>query len=424
MASAWVFSRLGRSRGPLLPFYMEMPPYRLPSLRSVALAVWDAVPGLPAQGRQDHPGHDDRAVAAAQPAGPAPRDLRRAGVDPADQHRGLDVRHRPQLRGRRSASSSSRSSSRSASTGGSTSACSPPSRPREVFVATLGQVAVGGEPRRPAGALETMTVQEGPRAGEPLFTAAGARRAAGLLPLRAAVHVDRSGVLRRESGSWRWPAIAFGYLFAIAWMMALLRPDRGRGGDLSVTPEPLVPVHPETVAEDTRPLRWAQPVGALGFVGPACGTLPPALQAPVHDGTVASISVQPAAVLIRSARARTGPRRGRGCAPPCRPPSPSPATGDPRPRRLGRRRAADGRGRGDRGRGRQLRPLARRRGHAAVACPGRRGRGQPERRVPPLPRLATSPSPTASRSRCASSTLRSAPSPHAPTPARPATAAC
>ncbi len=29
-------------------------------------------------------------------------------------------------------------------------------------------------------------------------------------------------VLRRESGSWRWPALAFGYLFVVAWGMAFL----------------------------------------------------------------------------------------------------------------------------------------------------------------------------------------------------------
>ena len=29
-------------------------------------------------------------------------------------------------------------------------------------------------------------------------------------------------VMRRESGSWRWPAIAFGYMFVLAWSMAWL----------------------------------------------------------------------------------------------------------------------------------------------------------------------------------------------------------
>jgi ferrous iron transport protein B len=27
-------------------------------------------------------------------------------------------------------------------------------------------------------------------------------------------------VLRRESGSWKWPAIAFSYMFVLAWVLA------------------------------------------------------------------------------------------------------------------------------------------------------------------------------------------------------------
>lgn len=30
------------------------------------------------------------------------------------------------------------------------------------------------------------------------------------------------GVLRRETGTWRWPLIAFGYMFVLAWVMAFL----------------------------------------------------------------------------------------------------------------------------------------------------------------------------------------------------------
>ena len=29
-------------------------------------------------------------------------------------------------------------------------------------------------------------------------------------------------VMRRETGTWRWPAIAFSYMFVLAWSMALL----------------------------------------------------------------------------------------------------------------------------------------------------------------------------------------------------------
>jgi ferrous iron transport protein B len=28
--------------------------------------------------------------------------------------------------------------------------------------------------------------------------------------------------MRRESGSWKWPALAFGYMFALAWVLALV----------------------------------------------------------------------------------------------------------------------------------------------------------------------------------------------------------
>lgn len=30
------------------------------------------------------------------------------------------------------------------------------------------------------------------------------------------------GVMRRETGGWKWPAIAFSYMFALAWIMALI----------------------------------------------------------------------------------------------------------------------------------------------------------------------------------------------------------
>ena len=29
-------------------------------------------------------------------------------------------------------------------------------------------------------------------------------------------------VMRRETNTWRWPAFAFGYMFVLAWVMALV----------------------------------------------------------------------------------------------------------------------------------------------------------------------------------------------------------
>ena len=90
---------------------------------------------------------------------------------------------------------------------------------REVFVATLGQVAAAENPEDPAAALAQMTVTDGPRAGEPLFTPP---TIAALLVffLYALQCTSTIGVMRRETGSWKWPAIAFGYMFVLAWVMA------------------------------------------------------------------------------------------------------------------------------------------------------------------------------------------------------------
>ena len=218
MASAWLFSRLGRNRGPLLPFYMEMPPYRIPSLRSTLRAVGDAcVVFLRKVSRiivvttiilwllLNLPG---RSVAEMQAAGVDTADSaattsyvidHSAGaavgrfVGPVFEPLGFDWRINIGILASLSA--------------------------RETFVATLGQVAAADDPENPADALRAMTVDSGPRAGQPLFTAPVL---ASLLVffLYALQCMSTIGVLRRESGSWKWPAIAFGYLFAVAWVMA------------------------------------------------------------------------------------------------------------------------------------------------------------------------------------------------------------
>ncbi len=220
MASAWVFSKLGRSRGPLMPFYMEMPPYRLPSPRSMVLAVWEPSKGflrkvgkiilvttivlwallnLPARGETEISAAgidtgDDAAVSAyvldhsyAASAG--------RFVAPVFDPLGFDWRINVGVLASLSA--------------------------REVFVATLGQVAAAEDPDNPSNALEQMTVQDGPQAGEKLFTPAVVA-ALMVFFLYALQCMSTVGVMRRESGSWRWPAIAFGYMFVLAWVMALL----------------------------------------------------------------------------------------------------------------------------------------------------------------------------------------------------------
>ncbi|MFE2380674.1 ferrous iron transporter B [Streptomyces misionensis] len=220
MATAWVFKRFSSRGGPVLPFYMEMPSYRLPRPRAVADAIWSACKGFLAKvGRiilvvtvglwllLSLPMHSD-----AQ--------LRSAGVDPADRTAvsAYEVDH-----------------SYAADIGhviepvfeplgfdwrinvgvlGSLSA-------REVFVATLGQVAAAQNPDQPTEALTHMTYTDGPHQGQKLFTPA---TTAALLVffLYALQCMSTIGVMRRETGSWKWPAVAFGYMFVLAWTMAFV----------------------------------------------------------------------------------------------------------------------------------------------------------------------------------------------------------
>ncbi|TWP37387.1 ferrous iron transporter B [Leekyejoonella antrihumi] len=221
MATAWVFKAVSSRGGPALPFYMEMPSYRLPRARSIALSVWDSCRGfLRKVGRiilvvtvvlwllLNLPMRGD-----AQ--------LRSAGVNPADKPA--------------AATSYVLDHSYAANVG---HAVEPAFEPlgfdwrinigvlaslsaREVFVATLGQVAAAENPDQPTKVLQQMTYTDGPHQGKKLFTPA---TTAALLVffLYALQCMSTIGVMRRETGGWRWPAVAFGYMFVLAWTMALL----------------------------------------------------------------------------------------------------------------------------------------------------------------------------------------------------------
>lgn len=220
MGMAWVFKRLGDRSGPILPFYMEMPSYRWPSWRSVALAVWDACKAflrkvttiilattiilwlllnLPVRSDSDLAAAgvdvgDDVGVSSYVIDHSYAADLGRA-VSPVFEPLGFDWRINIGVLASLSA--------------------------REVFVATLGQVAAATNPEEPTTALASMTRTDGPDAGTKLFDAP---TIAALLVffLYALQCMSTVGVLRRETGTWRWPAIAFTYMFVLAWGMAFL----------------------------------------------------------------------------------------------------------------------------------------------------------------------------------------------------------
>lgn len=221
MLTAWVFQRLAASGGQVaLPFYLELPPYRMPTARAVAMAMWTSalaflrkvttiimattvllwvLLNLPAQSDEE---------------------MRAAGVDPTDHA---------------AASSYTLEHSYAASIG---RAVEPVFEPlgfdwrvnvaviaslsaRETFVATMGQVASAENPADPQQALRELRHTSGDQEGELVFTAP---TLAALLVffVYALQCLSTMAIMRRESGSWRWPAIAFGYLFGVAWVMAWL----------------------------------------------------------------------------------------------------------------------------------------------------------------------------------------------------------
>jgi ferrous iron transport protein B len=92
---------------------------------------------------------------------------------------------------------------------------------REVFVATLGQVAAAQNPDEPRDSLAKMRVETGPDAGRLLFDPP---TIAALLVffVYALQCMSTVAVMRRETGRWRWPALAWVCMFVVAWLMALL----------------------------------------------------------------------------------------------------------------------------------------------------------------------------------------------------------
>ena len=218
MIAAWVFKRIVGRGATQLPFYMEMPSYRLPSARSVIIAVWDAckaflrkvagiimVVTIVLWGLLNFPAHSEDAMTAA-------------GVDVGDEA---------------AVTAYTLDNSYAATIGRAVSPVFDPLgfdwrinigvlsslAARETVVSTLGQVASAEDPEDPGESLEGMTHSDGPHAGEPVFTPS---TIAALLVffVYALQCASTLGVLRRETGTWRWSIIAFIYMGGLAWVMA------------------------------------------------------------------------------------------------------------------------------------------------------------------------------------------------------------
>ena len=218
MIAAWVFKRVTGRSGTVMPFYMEMPAYQIPSARSVIIAVWDAckaflrkvagiimVVTIVLWGLLNFPAHSEDAMTAA-------------GVDVGDEA---------------AVTAYTLDNSYAATIGRAVSPVFDPLgfdwrinigvlsslAARETVVSTLGQVASAEDPEDPGESLEGMTHSDGPHAGEPVFTPS---TIAALLVffVYALQCASTLGVMRRETGTWRWSIIAFIYMGGLAWVMA------------------------------------------------------------------------------------------------------------------------------------------------------------------------------------------------------------
>ncbi len=197
-------------RGDLLPFTMELPPYRFPSPTVLLAAMWSAAKvflrkagtiilgtslilwallNLPLREAETRGLPPTQAGAYVMNHSYA-ADVGKA-IAPVFRPLGFDWRTDVALVGSLSA--------------------------REVFVSTLGQVSAATNPANPRQALATMTDDHGHR----VFTAPTviALMAYFMFALQC---MSTIAVMRRETNSWRWPAFAFSYMFAVAWVMAVV----------------------------------------------------------------------------------------------------------------------------------------------------------------------------------------------------------
>lgn len=219
MIAASIAKRLQGSRDQL-PFYMELPPYRLPTAISVVSSMWVSgrtfvrkcgtiilatsivlwlLLNLPivSAAELEQAGIDatDSGAVATYTMDQSAAAWVGKAVEPVFEPLGFDWRINIGIIASLSA--------------------------RETFVATLGQISSADDPDDPSDALAQMTYLDGPNAGQPIFTPATIIAIIVFFAF-ALQCMSTVSVMRRETGSWKWPAIAFTYMFILAWCGAFI----------------------------------------------------------------------------------------------------------------------------------------------------------------------------------------------------------
>ena len=257
MAAAWAVKQLTDRGHILLPFYMEMPPYRMPRVRTVLIMVWDACKGfLKKAGTTitlttiilwvllNVPMRSDTQFEAFCASNTQCAAISAAVENPSSStvknDDGEVVTDPEELDKLLEAQKTSYTMDNSwAAKGGKV--VQPVFEPlgfdwrinvatlsslaaRETFVATLGQIAAAEDPEEPTTHLATMTYQQDTltnKAGDKLFNPATVV-AILVFFVYALQCMATAGAMRRETGSWKWPIIAFVYMFVTAWVMAAI----------------------------------------------------------------------------------------------------------------------------------------------------------------------------------------------------------
>jgi ferrous iron transport protein B len=193
-------------RGDSLPFYMELPPYRMPTLRLVATQVWGSARAFLRRAgtiilgvsvllwvllyfpRVEPPAGMDEAAAGRYAIERSFAGRIGHAIEPAIAPLGFDWKIGVGLLASLAA--------------------------REVIVATLAQIYAATD--EGASLREALRADVDPRTGRRVFEPATV--AALLVFFVYALQCSSTlAVMRRETNSWRWPAFAFTYLLALAW---------------------------------------------------------------------------------------------------------------------------------------------------------------------------------------------------------------
>ena len=193
-------------RGPARPLVMELPPYRVPALRNALLVTWD------------------RALVFLRNAGTTILAIsvvmwwlsafpRAEGTDARMQQAGSFA---GQLGEAAAPAFAPLGFDSQLTVGVLTSFLA-----REVFVSTMGVLAGAGSDADPADRTVLEQVATMPRAdGTPVFDPATAAAALVFFVL-AMQCLPTLAVTRRETGSWKWPAIQFGWMTLVAYVAAM-----------------------------------------------------------------------------------------------------------------------------------------------------------------------------------------------------------